>query len=115
MPVGSERYEIRSNETIKKEQSSLGWDYTVTFYSCQYRLQDVLFFLLGNPDRKKYHDYYNGTATQWLELVVSNMNRVDGGWSAGSSIESKPINMPFLDKSCADVLTGICDELDTEF
>jgi hypothetical protein len=108
-------YKIRNNETVKKEETSLGWSYTVTFYASQYELQDVSFFLHGAPERKKNFDYYNGTAAQWLAIIVENMNRVSSGWQAGSVIESAGINMSFRDKSCAAVLGDLVGELDTEY
>ena len=113
--VDGQPYRIRNNESIKKESTVRGWSYSVTFYAPQYELQDVLFFLFGMPERKKYHDYYNGTASQWLDLIVANMNRVSSGWSAGGAVESDAINMSFRDKSCADVLSEIVTQLDTEY
>jgi hypothetical protein len=113
--AGGYDYRIRNNEKTEKKETSLGWQYTVTFYSSQYELQDVSFFLHGAPERKKNFDYYNGTATQWLALIVGNMNRDGSGWQAGSVIESGHINMSFKDKSCAAVLTDLCKELDTEY
>jgi hypothetical protein len=108
-------YKIRNNETIKKTETSRGWEYSVTFYASQYELQDVSFFLHGAPERKKNFDYYNGTASQWLELIVENMNRVSSGWQAGSVIESSNINMSFRDKSCAAVLSDLVNEMNTEY
>jgi hypothetical protein len=113
--AGGNDYKIRNNEKVEKKETSLGWHYTVTFYSSQYELQDVSFFLHGTSERKKNFDYYNGTATQWLTLILENMNRGGSGWQAGSVIESGHINMSFKDKSCASVLTDLCKELDTEY
>jgi hypothetical protein len=108
-------YRIRNNETVKKTETSRGWEYTVTFYAAQYDLEDVLFFLHGIPERKKNFDYYNGTASQWLDLIVENMNRTGSGWQAGTVIESVNINMSFRDKSCAAVLSDLVKELNTEY
>lgn len=113
--IGGKDFKIRNNEKVEKTETSIGWQYTVTFYSSQYELQDVSFFLHGAPERKKNFGYYNGTATQWLSLIVDNMNRNDSGWKTGSIIESRNINMSFKDKSCASVLTDLCKELDTEY
>jgi hypothetical protein len=107
-------YKIKNNETIKKAETSRGWEYTVTFYSSQYDLQDVSFFLHGAPERKKNFDYYNGTALQWAELIVENMNRVDSEWEIGTIIESVNTNLSFRDKSCAAVLSDLVNKLDTE-
>ena len=108
-------YTIRHKESVTKRETSLGWDYSVVFYAAQYELQDVPFFLLGNPEYQKNGDYYTGTATEWLELIVKNMNREVGGWAAGGCIESEWITLSFKDKQCGDVLDDLCSQLDTEW
>jgi hypothetical protein len=108
-------YEVRGQESVKKTETALGHNYTVTLFASEYRMNDVSFFLFGQPEYIKNHDYYNGTASQWAALIVENMNRVDSGWSVGSVIESEAINMSFLDKQCTDVLSDIASELNTEY
>lgn len=108
-------YAIRHKEKITKRQTSRGWEYNVLFYAPMYRLQDVPFFLLGSPEFLKNGDYYTGTATEWLSLIIKNMNREDSGWSAGSVIESEWITLSFKDKQCSDVLDDLCSQLDTEY
>ena len=90
------KYKVRHNEKVTKRETSLGWEYTVQFYSSRYDLLDAEFFLHGTPERKKNFDYYTGTARDWLTLFVKNMNRTGSGWVAGSCIESRMI--PFLSK-----------------
>lgn len=108
-------YAIRHKEKITKRQTSRGWEYNVLFYAPMYRLQDVPFFLLGSPEFLKNGDYYTGTSTEWLSLIIKNMNREDSGWSAGSVIESEWITLSFKDKQCSDVLDDLCSQLDTEY
>lgn len=106
-------YKIRYKEKITKEETSLGWQYSITFHGSIYETQDVMFFL-GTPSRKKNTDYYNGKASDWLSLFVSNMNRVSSGWTAGTCIESKYVNLSFKDKSVYEVMSDLCKELETE-
>lgn len=108
-------YKIRHNEKVTKRETSLGYEYNVTFYSSRYDLQDVEFFLHGKPERKKNFDYYTGTARQWLDLMVKNMNRTGSGWVAGSCIESRMITLSFKDKKVGSVLDEVVKELDTEY
>lgn len=108
-------YKIRHNEKVAKRETSLGYEYNVTFYSSRYDLQDVEFFLHGKPERKKNFDYYTGTARQWLDLMVTNMNRTGLGWVAGSCIESRMITLSFKDKKVGSVLDEVVKELDTEY
>lgn len=108
-------YKIRHNEKVVKRETSLGYEYNVTLYSGRYDLEDVIFFLNGKPEFKKNFDYYTGTARDWLNLFVKNMNREDPGWSAGSCIESRMITLSFKDKSVGAVLDEFVKELDTEY
>lgn len=110
-----EKYKIRHNEKVIKRQTSLGWEYNVVFYSSQYDLLDVEFFLHGKPERKKNFDYFTGTARQWLDLLVRNMNRMGSGWLAGSCIESRSVTLSFKDKKVGTVLDELVKELDTEY
>lgn len=109
------KYKIRHNEKVTKRETSLGWEYTVMFYSSKYDLLDVEFFLHGRPERKKNFDYYTGTARDWLELFVKNMNRSGSGWIAGSCIESRMITLSFKDKKVGAVLDELIKELDSEY
>lgn len=109
------KYKIRHNEKVTKRETSLGWVYNVVFYSSKYDLLDVEFFLHGRPERKKNFDYYTGTARDWLELFVKNMNRSGSGWVAGSCIESRMITLSFKDKKVGTVLDELIKELDSEY
>lgn len=109
------KYKIRHNEKVTKRETSLGWEYTVMFYSSRYDLLDVEFFLHGAPERKKNFDYYTGTARDWLELFVKNMNRGESGWVASSCIESRMITLSFKDKKVGTVLDELIKELDSEY
>lgn len=109
------KYKIRHNEKVTKKETSLGWEYTVQFYSSRYDLLDAEFFLHGTPERKKNFDYYTGTARDWLTLFVKNMNRTGSDWVAGSCIESRMITLSFKDKKVGTVLDELIKELDTEY
>lgn len=109
------KYKVRHNEKVTKRETSLGWEYTIQFYSSRYDLLDAEFFLHGTPERKKNFDYYTGTARDWLTLFVKNMNRTGSGWVAGSCIESRMITLSFKDKKVGTVLDELIKELDTEY
>ena len=109
------KYKVRHNEKVTKRETSLGWEYTVQFYSSRYDLLDAEFFLHDTPERKKNFDYYTGTARDWLTLFVKNMNRTGSGWVAGSCIESRMITLSFKDKKVGTVLDELIKELDTEY
>ena len=108
-------YTLRHKESVTKRETSLGWDYSVLMYSARYELQDVPFFLTDQPEYLKNGDYYTGTASDWLQLIIKNMNREISGWSAGSCVESEWITISFKDRQCSDVLDELCAQLDTEW
>lgn len=108
-------YKIRHKEKITKRETSLGYEYSVIFYSSKYDLEDVVFFLNGKPEFKKNLDYYTGTARDWLNLIVKNMNREDTGWAAGSCIQSEWITLSFKDKQVGSVLDELVKQLNTEY
>lgn len=108
-------YILRHKESVTKRETSLGWDYSVVMYSARYELQDVPFFLTDQPEYLKNGDYYTGTASDWLSLIIKNMNREISGWSAGACIESGWITISFKDKQCSEVLDELCAQLDTEW
>ena len=113
--IDDAKYKIRHPEQILKEETSLGYRYTVTFYADQYELQNTAFFLFGQPERKKLHDTYNGTARQVLDLIVQNLNRNDSGWSVGSCIQSEQRTFNFKDMKCSEVLDRVASEFETEY
>ena len=108
-------YTLRHKESVTKRETSLGWDYSVMLYAAQYELQDVPFFLSDQPQYLKNGDYYTGTASDWLALIIRNMNREISGWAAGSCVESEWITISFKDRQCSDVLDELCAQLDTEW
>lgn len=108
-------YTLRHKESVTKRETSLGWDYSVVMYSARYELQDVPFFLSDQPQYLKNGDYYTGTASDWLALIVRNMNREISGWEAGSCVESEWITISYKDKQCSEVLDELCAQLDTEW
>lgn len=110
-----EKYKIRYKEKVTKREKSLGWEYNIPFYSSKYDLEDVVFFLNGEPEYKKNFNSYTGTARQILELIVKNLNREDSGWKVGSCIESRPITISFKDKSVGNVLDDTVKQIDTEY
>ena len=101
-------YTLRHKESVIKRETSLGWDYSVVMYSARYELQDVPFFLTDEPEYLKNGDYYTGTASDWLQLIIKNMNREISGWAAGSCVESEWITISFKDKQCSEVLDELC-------
>lgn len=111
----SNRYYIRYKERVRKEETSLGYSYTISFYHQMYRLQDFPFYLHGKPEFKKYSGKYFGTALEVLKLIVASANIEDPGWTAGECIEDEPMQFDFNDMTCADVLNDVVGKYNTEY
>lgn len=51
----------------------------------------------------------------FLQLLVDNLNRKDGGWTIGSCIDAAEKTLAFSHEFCLDVLNRFADEWETEF
>lgn len=109
------KYYIRYQSSISKEETSRGYNYKITLYHDLYRMHDIVVFMYDQPDFDKNHNRYIGTVQQVMNLVVKSMNRVSSGWSLGTVIESDPFNFDLTDKSCAEVVNDIINQFNTEY
>lgn len=90
------KYKIRHNEKVTKKETSLGWEYTVQFYSSRYDLLDAEFFLHGTPERKKNFDYYTGTAREANPICQKHEPyRI---WLGGRILYRIPDGYPFFQR-----------------
>lgn len=90
-------------------------DYEITFEAARYRLYDKILM-----DSQGMSDFpYYGTAQDYLDLIISNINQIDPGWVAGTVDVTDPQHMTFdANTSCMVALTNIAQmftlEWDTE-
>lgn len=108
-------YKIRFSEKVTKRETSLGWEYTVKMFSSKYDTEDVSFFLTGVPERRKNHDYFTGTAAEWIDLIVTNMNRNGSGWSVGTCVGTGYVTLSFKDKNVSQILDDLVKEVDSDY
>ncbi len=108
-------YYIRYKESISKIETSLGYSYKMTLYHDLYRMHDMILFMYDQPDFNKNHNYFRGTVSRVLDLIVLSMNRNGSGWTKGVVIESETTTFDLKDKTCAEVLQNIINEFNTEY
>jgi len=93
--VKKSRYYYEYNLTMQAE----GFDLT----KAQYLLfQDSDFSLMGNSDT-------------FIDLIISNANRVSSGWVKGQVVPSAYKNLSFKAVSCYNALADIAGKFETEF
>lgn len=104
-----ERYTLnRESDLIR--QSSTRLIYTIRFEGEVYELLNKV---LRHLDAIGF-DYY-GTAEDFIDLIVDNMNVIDADWSTGTVSSSDPQNLRFDDLSCREALTQVADAFKMEF
>lgn len=104
--------------TVKKLSSKL-WQYNAVFQSTKYDLIKAMYLLFDNTETLPAGEFsLTGTADTFMELLVSNLNRVAGStlWSVGDVIENTDYkNLTFSNEDCLSVLARLADEFDTEY
>ncbi|GAF87561.1 unnamed protein product, partial [marine sediment metagenome] len=58
---------------------------------------------------------YNGSATDYVTLIVANMNDIDSGWTVDTVDSSDDKTMTFSEEYCLNSLTRIAEEFSMEF
>ncbi|WP_286755517.1 phage tail protein [Roseivirga sp. UBA838] len=104
-----ERYTLNRESDLTR-QSSTRLIYTIRFEGEVYELLNKV---LRHLDAIGF-DYY-GTAEDFIDLIVDNMNVIDADWSTGTVSSSDPQNLRFDDLSCREALTQVADAFKMEF
>jgi len=108
----SVKYYVNNLPNIKKN-SSISFDYNITFESEYYELLKTQFMDSdGNSDF-----YLVGNLETFIDLIVTNMNRTHSGWSKGTCDQSNADYklLSFSKANCMQVLQKLCDEFEGEF
>ncbi|WP_407487579.1 hypothetical protein, partial [Elizabethkingia anophelis] len=113
--VKERRYYLLDSPTIV-QKSTKEWQYTLTFKSVKYRLTDVsmLFYDELNSLTVPTFDIM-GTAEKMIDLVVTNANRDQSGWTKGIIDNTETKLISFDDINCLSALAKIADEFKLEY
>lgn len=113
--VFGERYQLNSLPVVTKLSRFL-WKYSLVLQSEQYDLAKVQFLFLGADNSLRETEFsLMGTADDFINLLISNANRVGVDWIKGQVIPSGFKNMTFSAESCLEALGRIAEEFGTEW
>ena len=107
----SELYTLERPATFVKI-NSVQYDYTLVLLSeasklSKYKLKNIV------DNRLKFS--YTAKPHEFLELIVSNLNLRDSGWSVGSYIEATEKVLSFNHQFVSEALQMVADEFETEW
>ena len=109
------QYRLNKLPTVQKFSTRL-FQHTAVFQHPRYDMLKAIYMLFDNTATPAQGEFsLTGTATDFVTLLVANMNRVGSGWSMGDVTESDFVTMTFTDENCHSVLERLAQEFDTEF
>lgn len=94
------------------------WQYTLVLEGSYHQLGRVSYFTLDEFNHLTKGKFeLRGRPVDFLDLVVSNMNRVfpGEGWVRGMVVDADYQSIPFDSQSCLQVLSTLADKYNTEF
>lgn len=103
------KYTINTPVEEKKEGSN-DFSYNCKFEGPFHVLEKVQ-CMLNNSGTVEF----TGTATEFLNLFVQNLNRDYGGYTAGGAEETDTVTITFENQTILSAIQSVCDELDIEF
>lgn len=111
--VDSRNYYVNTPPEITKNNER-DFDHRIEFQALHYDLAKVQFL---NTDNQSDF-FFNGKLTDFIDLIVTNMNRVFAGWSSGTvtaTYKDEYRNLHFQAESCYAVLKRLATEYDAEY
>lgn len=116
IPVGAtctfqgETYTLIDSVNLKKYHNR-NFEYTLIMHSQQYKLRK--YKLKDSTGRLKFT--FTGKPQDFLNMIVTNLNNRDSGWSVGSYIDLPEKPIQFNHVYLAEALETISNEFDTEW
>jgi len=113
--VFGERYKLRELPVVKKTGSN-HFEYTLKMMAEGHDLANAQYLFLGPDNLLKESEFsLTGNADTFVDLIISNISRIDTGWIKGEVIATDYKNLSFKNESCYDALVRLAEEFDTEF
>ena len=116
-PIGAwclfqnERFELMSHQDVKMKHSK-HYEYTLVMKGSygllsRFKIRNIIdgrlkFDMVAKP-------------SEFLELIIANLNERDGGWTKGECIEADEKLISFNHTYCNEALNSVAGEFDTEF
>lgn len=100
--------------TVKK--NSREFQYTMVFFSIKYALSNWNVFFYDNDGLLTIPEFsIMGTASTCLDIILTNANRADSGWTKGVVDETEVKNVSFSDANCLEAISKIAEEFKLEY
>lgn len=113
--VYGERYYLNSDPTYK-EESSIRWSYTLNFQAVPYDLIRAKYFFYGSDNTIKEPDFsLTGTASVFIDLILTNVGRTQSGWIKGTVDDTETVTLTFSNENCMAVLSRLAEQFKTEY
>lgn len=104
-----ERYYINTAPGMEKI-NNFTYRYVIEFEGEIYRLYNKIFMDEGQASFS-----YHGDPQLFLELLLTNINSIDAGWSIDKVEAAPDQTLTFADESCRSALTKIAEAFEMEF
>jgi hypothetical protein len=113
--IFGEEYHLNKTPDVQK-LSTLDFKYNLTFQAEGFDISKVYFLGLG-PDNELTQPFFSfvGDASQYMELLLMNIDRIYSGFSIGEVIPTAAKHLDFNAENCYNVLSRLAEEFETEF
>lgn len=92
------------------------WQYTIVLKNESFTLSNALYLFYGSDNTLKEQVFsMTGTASDFVDLVLKNILRIDTGWEKGEVLTTGYKNLSFSVENCYSALSKIAKAFDTEF
>ncbi len=105
----NERFYINTAPQVKKI-NNITYEYNIVFEGEIYYLYNKLFLDEGDADFS-----YSGQPIDFLDLLLTNINSIQTGWSRGITTSDELLTISFSGDSCRTALTKIAQAFDREY
>jgi hypothetical protein len=107
--VGVEKFYLNIVPQVVKV-NNITYRYAATFESELYKLFNKIMMDEGAAEFT-----YFGTPSEFLQLVLDNMNSIDAGWTMDVDADLNPVYIAFNGESCRQALSRIMEAFKLEF
>ncbi len=113
--IFGEIYKANRMPQIEKKDT-YRYEYVMQMQSTQYDLQKAQYlFYDSNNDLKEGDFSLTGTLETFLDLLITNINRISVGWVKGVVTTTGYKTLTFSKENCLSVLQKIAEEFETEY
>lgn len=110
-----EKYILQTLPVVTKVSRYL-YQYTLIFDAVGLMLSRAQYLFLGSDNSLRESDFsLMGNASDFIDLLITNANRVGIVWTKGQVIPTGYKNISFATENCYNALSKIAEEFETEF